>query len=492
MSWNKTGFSYLLWGIYSLTVILGFGCIGIYAGSLYGLDMMISAVAAGVIAGGILLIFTGARMLLVKKENAERSGNLWLVWEGLAVVLLLGAGIALRVGFFRWAGEEDAYYEAAKVIAGQGVPQVAHGAVYFYLQLLNSLFLVVGNKWAAGIWMQIVLQLLGTLVLYFALRMLAGKVSALITMGIFMLSPAGIGEALTYSSRMLYFLQFSIGLLWIAFFLKMQCSGKSGRWYDGLLLFLMGSWIALLCYQDVAGVILLLFAASVLWLKKEPVNGKRKSGIPELLIILLGTGVSFCGYLALDAWGSGSVFVRIWNTWCRLFAPETPVLATPFQPQHISVYIGILVVSGFLLSGVFSFWFRKKEEKFSPWILPGVGVIAGTVCQITSDEISGQSLLFWLGAVLAGIAVTEWGYRKEEMVWEQIARMEAAEEDDLVILAESTQPTAESAQPVQFIENPLPLPKKHVKKVMDYDRKTQAENWDYEIDVAEDDDFDIF
>ena len=44
------------------------------------------------------------------------------------------------------------------------------------------------------------------------------------------------------------------------------------------------------------------------------------------------------------------------------------------------------------------------------------------------------------------------------------------------------------ADKIQFIENPLPLPKKHVPKVLDY--KLGDDVGDYDYPVADDDDFD--
>ena len=43
---------------------------------------------------------------------------------------------------------------------------------------------------------------------------------------------------------------------------------------------------------------------------------------------------------------------------------------------------------------------------------------------------------------------------------------------------------------IQFIENPLPLPKKHVPKVLDYKLKSDDDG-DFDYPVADDDDFDL-
>ena len=44
---------------------------------------------------------------------------------------------------------------------------------------------------------------------------------------------------------------------------------------------------------------------------------------------------------------------------------------------------------------------------------------------------------------------------------------------------------------VQFIENPLPLPKKHVRRKLDYGVSVPAGKDDFDLDVDEKDDFDI-
>lgn len=59
---------------------------------------------------------------------------------------------------------------------------------------------------------------------------------------------------------------------------------------------------------------------------------------------------------------------------------------------------------------------------------------------------------------------------------------------------DSKQPVAEECaieEEPRFIENPLPLPKKHVKKEMDYQYLVTEENMKYDVEVPEDDDFDI-
>ena len=44
---------------------------------------------------------------------------------------------------------------------------------------------------------------------------------------------------------------------------------------------------------------------------------------------------------------------------------------------------------------------------------------------------------------------------------------------------------------IRFLENPLPLPRKHVKRELEYSIRHVADDDDFDYAVAEDDDFDI-
>lgn len=58
--------------------------------------------------------------------------------------------------------------------------------------------------------------------------------------------------------------------------------------------------------------------------------------------------------------------------------------------------------------------------------------------------------------------------------------------------AEQQPPRQEEAvKPVQYIENPMPLPKKHVKKVMDYPFTPNASQMHFDIEVDPNDNFDF-
>ena len=44
---------------------------------------------------------------------------------------------------------------------------------------------------------------------------------------------------------------------------------------------------------------------------------------------------------------------------------------------------------------------------------------------------------------------------------------------------------------MKYIENPLPLPKKHVKKALEYSVEPPEESMQFDIEISEEDDFDL-
>lgn len=57
---------------------------------------------------------------------------------------------------------------------------------------------------------------------------------------------------------------------------------------------------------------------------------------------------------------------------------------------------------------------------------------------------------------------------------------------------ENTAPTGRTEpKPGEYLENPLPVPRRHVKRDMDYAFEPSSDQMYYEVPVADNDDFDV-
>ena len=217
MNYKKGILSVILWFIYALTagtVLVGTTMVMLLP---EGGSRPIGLVIAGVwLAMTGLVVFLLHRFLWVKwAQNGEGSGQVKLIIEGLAVVALIAVGITLRVResmqYDISGAAGNIWFDAVKVTETTRIPQVVHGAVYFYLQVLHGLLVFLGNKMTAALVLQIVLQILTGIFLYFAVRKLTGMVAAVVSLAYWMLCPVLSGSVIL-GPEPLYQLLWMIGL----------------------------------------------------------------------------------------------------------------------------------------------------------------------------------------------------------------------------------------------------------------------------------------
>lgn len=515
MSWKKNGISYLAWLVYVLAVGMGLVCL---AGA--ACDFLEVQTWLGMAVCVVWLFVAGVAVYLIHRCLPARAGQqrqmVRAVAEASVTVIILALGLVLRVEGMGGAGEKAAYFEAASVAPGQGIPQVAQGAVYLYLRLLHSVFYFLGNKFIMGIWLQLLLQFGAALLLYFAVRHCAGKFAATVLLGFCMFSPYMIQEALTLSPEMLYLLLWSAVLLWIA--------TQSGRRFRAFEFLPMGAVVAFLCYLDAAGFFLLLFAVGGLFCKREVKPGTAGKAV-SLLLLLAGGLTCFGVCIYTDAFLSGKSFSGVLGAWLALYRPEG--FAVPIALEAAGLPVDYIILVCIMTLGIFSFWQDRGSDRIRVWTLAAAAaVLAGCFGVFTAQMPVGVYLYLFL-VILAGIGVEECFCRPEwseslpgepglgegaarqatpmERRRRQLREAEAGEETERTTApAEAAgEITAEEPEfldlgpvpprkPVQYIENPLPLPKKHKKRSLDYNiREVEDGQNDFDLTIDENDDFDI-
>ena len=509
MNWKKNPFSYILWFVY--VVLVGVGVLGVSA-SVCFLKEYPTEYGFGVTA--VYLTISGAlvfllRRLVVKHNLTTRVNSMVMqVAEAVFAVVLLAMGLYLRIRQIGLYGAVDAnvYYEAAKVVSGQSIPMVVHGGTYLYLHMLRIVFLVLGNKMLAGIALQIGLQMLAAVVFYFAVRRLAGSLSAVVMMMFFMLSPHMIDGAMILSPSMLLLLLFSITLCLVTY-----CLNKTRGcpvWY-----IITGILIGLICYLDIFGIVLLVFQASVLTVDREREDYIFNSRAAVLLYGVSGSMVGFFGAIIVDALTSGKKIFNVLRAWCNIYQAKDGEIPFVMGASSAGELVAIILLMGLLAWGIFSFWCDKKQEKLSVWIAATGVILALQTYQMAEQNPGSSVYLYLFMAVLAGIALenifmVDDSIPINEEVFEALDRMEAARENiehsraqverepssvrgrtplqELTVSAEEP-----PLKKVNYIENPLPLPKKHIPKVMDYRINDVEESADYDMFVSDEDDCDI-
>lgn len=485
MSLKKNAVSYFVWMLMLLFAGAGVAFLGLVVSQMINGNSLF--IAIGLIAGFfvVLLLIYLLTGYFVKQINlpriAERNAKMAFFAEGLFLGLCMSSAIAVRVYLMPYAGEDAAYFEAAKVTAQDGMSmQSVQGSVYYYCMLLHGLFRLFGNHWVAGIWLQIFLQIVFGLLMYLAIRRMTGKGPAILVLGFISFAPVSIRAGLTYSPQMLYLCIFALVFFFVADYLY-RCAGEAhpvGMWIYTIFL---GIFIGFVIYVDVTGVLLLLPILCIGML--NGMVGRAVLSFLRFVVILFTCAGTFAGLIFLDAFLSGSTFMRVLNAWFVTYS--TIGLNITILTEEKQMELLLLLILVFI--GVFSFWRRKKDEIFTPYVLLVVGMCALYFAGVTVENMDGSYLLYVLLAALAGVAVSELFYREQKEVQETVVETKEEKMEIIDLEKNEQQPKNEN----KMIENPLPVPKKKERKVMDYAFIPRTSQMVYDIQVSDTDDFDI-
>ncbi len=396
MSWKKNGFSCVTWFLYLLIAGTGLFCLVSAAGSAVGLPVWAETGIFGAcfpVAG--LSVFLLHRF--APKYDSSRKRIRRTAAETLLVILLVAAGLFLRVRGIDSVAGDSLYFDLASLESAKQIPQYAHGAVYFYLRLLHTVFFFFGNELLAAAWFQILAQTVAFLLLYFAARHLAGVFAALIMLGFCELSSYMVSSALTLSPDCLYLLFWAASLIWIV--------SIRGEELDPVEFVPVGIFAALMGYVDVTGFLLLLLAFGVIFSERGGEGGKdgRKA---SFLVCLGGTILFFFLFLFLDSILSKKSFVSVLLAWFRTYRPEGFEVPVAAGGSALG-YAELFVLFAFLLVGVFSFWRDGKRDSIKGWMVGTCIVVLGECFGIFTEEVPAATYLFLLLSLLAGIGVSE-------------------------------------------------------------------------------------
>lgn len=529
MTLQKSRFSYVLWAFYA------------FCAAVFHMEVMYellrrtplkdTCVQVGIVCLSFVLaagIFVLARRIVIgcqKKKAALKSGAVGITREACLAVLVFGAGLFLRVYLLGSGGEEAAYFETA-MVTGNSVPVIAYGAQYMYVLLLRALFYLIGNHFVAGVILQLSLQMIAAVVWYFAVRRLFGVIPAVVFLSGIMLLPQSIQAGLTLSPKLLYALLYGIVLLMVGRVLRRHKLGLSLQWYSWLHTVFTGIGIGLLGYLDVMGLTLFIPVFCLCFVKTESEDRKCGVLLVQQLVVVLTAVIAAVLVMYMDAGQSGAGFADILKAWMTLFAGKgAGVLPQMLSPADFSAVCLMPVVSVALVLGIPAFFVVKREDnQMSSFVLLlGFAVIQAGGFMVSAGDC--EYLLFSMLLITAGTGI-------QAMIWQEtrttaeiaaeaaVQMIEAAEngisieaskapqhileitggkqvgelmneEKEIQEVAKAASVETPERKPVKFIENPLPLPKKHEKKNMGFAIEPEESKMQFDIEIAEEDDFDI-
>lgn len=498
---KRTWLSNLLWVLFSCVTGVMLAAYTI----LFWKNEINTEVGYYTIAFGVLILamIIGCYFLInrviFKQGGLEISKRAALIWEIAIVFCIYAAGLFYRIYLYLQSNaaliETTECYDIASSYAGASAEKILHGASSLYTFCLSYVLSFFGKNVDTAVWLQIFIQMLTLLLAYFAVKKIAGKIAACVAILMLSVSSVYINKIFDITPECMFFALYLMGMLIVGSFVKAYCTNRLSVAMAVCGSLFSGICIGTLIYLDAVSLTLLVFLPGLITgiCMADPDNTENRPtvGFSFILfgIIIISAGLVIAGLFAIDSFLSGATYKYVALAWYYLYTEHLPIDYVLYQTEYsmIECYVQVILAS-FL---VISFWNSKNEQNSVSWIclmlliaptpLAGVGVLPYKIF----------SIFIW--SVLAGIGLQLTCITlKSEFT--ETAKIDAETDGIEAITAEKKPIGAiESEKEVKprFIENPLPLPKKHVRKELDFQYEVPADKMRFDIDIKDGDDFDI-
>lgn len=395
--------------------------------------------------------------------------------ESIAIILWLAVTAGIRIRYLLTGNiavtDYFNYFEAAMIQADKQEPVLTSGIAYVYSQSLSKLFWFTGNRLDIVAVYQTVIQMLAIAFLFFALRLLLGKAAAFFTGAALCVLPVFIESVYILTPENFFLLYFSIGFFLISCFYR-RTDGEKKKNGAGSIFYLIlcGIYAGAVCTLHFFGFLLLPVFAFALFRARSRYG--KKEIICQSLFWMAGAA---CGILASLFYYTRITGMVIGQQWIWWIGQGSRISGTVYQDLEICLlsWVGGAVLLGIAFQLIGNRLVQKatlKKEKLQE--------------ENRAAENPGMEK-----------PTTEKEENMEKEQQEEVRKKEGKKEEikeetikEASIKEEAMKEAAEEKK-INYIENPLPVPKPHVAKRMDFERTGHADDFDFEIN--ETDDFDI-
>lgn len=523
----------VLWFLYVCVLGLGFSRTTASLTRMMGLSVSAYFLLTAALIIAVLLLFYLPGKLLAGKTRAatkKNAGRCEPKTQGrepfgtsyriglpgwLSGALLLGALVCVRLFLAPNSGSTagwPGFERAASALWQDGFRFFLND---LYVRTLSVLIHIFGEN-SSVFFGNLILQMLGSLFLYFGVYMLAGGICACTALLSVICLP--VFHNSTYMAEPQSLLYFFFGMvLWICALCIRTIERKADA---GKLLTLPGFVAGLFC--GAACGVHLLYCSLFLLFPAHALRYRKKVGFMRFLAVFFLTAAgSFFLILYLDHVWNGQGLELVWMRWLKegISREHDAIL---HSPTLVDLWLTVPV---YLLAflAVFGVLEQERAEGSIAWILPFLTVMGAEL--IGGAPLQEQGIRFVLLGVMAGYGIRQTicapGGNLAVAGDEEAGRwkVEVGEQMELEFVDESGNDLAEGMEkkaaaqneqvgrgvsekqentvevqrpaPGTWLDNPLPVPKRHVKKEMSYGFEPEPDQMFFDIPVSDLDDFDI-
>lgn len=432
-------------------------------------------------------------------KEKDRTYRSWL--PELAAVLLLAVQRVIAVSIYGLTLTGDtSLYELAKIAGADGVDRLPHTASYVYTCILSAFLRFLGNKWAVDAMLQAVLLFGVSLLFFYIVKRVYGKKAALA----FLLLSAVIPDFWIGYQRLTpdILLVLYCGILLLLYISLLPDVEKKSSLLCGLAGIAVGIMSGILIWLDIIGLVFLFaFMAALCLLHRKQtflqkslsicgialgaVSALSGSYLIELAAHLSDTADNRTAVITADALlEAAEKNIALYAGWQQIAA---------LKLQDWIVLLAALLMCILLLLSVFgSVSIHTEVTCIIMLVLCGSVWVHGNYMTYVSYNwtMLTFSLLACCGALQYVLALCD--KKKKQAVHADCVQMENTQSTQMDIKTDLAEKEQKQVQTVNYIPNPLPLPKKHEKKEMKFDLELLPEQLEFDHELKEgEEDYDI-
>lgn len=423
---------------------------------------------------------------IMRNRNADNRKS---ILPELLIAGLLFTGMTVMRLFYINSHEIQGagFYELCRIQIGTQIPQLEYGVGDLYAKLLYLLFWLFGNHMLYAAYLQMALQMAALVFFYFALRSLWGFIPALAAEAALLVFPEFLKSLTILNQENLLLFLLCVNLCLAAAVLSRTLRKQSTAGRYALVILVSGICAGLSAYLEklYLAVPAALLLALLLMKRPKEAQGMQKRRL-QLPVYLIGMGIGFGVCLLVKRRITGQQYAAVWAEYDRV-----QLSGKVFLSGSVMNYASALLLFFVFMAAVAAIVIYSYCEKAQ--ILPEI-----------KEEIQIQDIESFEKSEteeeIKKAEIEKVEIKKSEIKKSEIEKMEKKEseikavtgqENSRNVQEQSPQETAEEKKTVKYIENPLPLPKRHVKKEMDYGFEPDCDLMKYDVMVEENDDFDL-
>lgn len=408
----------------------------------------------------------------MRNRNADNRKS--ILPELLIAGLLFAVMTVMRLFYINSHEIQGAgFYELCRIQAGTQMPQLEYGVGDLYAKMLYLLFWLFGNHMLYAAYLQMALQMAALVFFYFALRNLWGFIPAIAAEAALLVFPEFLESLviLNQENLLLFLLCGNLALAAAVLGRTARKQNAAGGYAFVILVSGIGAGLCAYLEKLYLAVPAMLLLALLLIKRPEEATGiqRRRLQVP---VYLIGLGLGFGVCLLVKRQITGQQYAAVWAEYDRVQLSGEVFLSGSVMNYASALLLFFVFVAAAAAMVIYSYCEREQILSEIKEEIQIQDIESFEKSEIKKSEIEKMEI-------------------KESKIKESEIKAVTGQENSRNVQEQQPQETAEEKKTVKYIENPLPLPKRHVKKEMDYGFEPDCDLMKYDVMVEENDDFDL-